>query len=47
METFDDKTPDRIISTTTRKPPIPHKYEILDIGMGEGFVDKYKKKYRI
>ena len=47
METFDDKTPDRILSTTTRKPPIPHKYDILDIGVGESFVDTYKKKYKI
>lgn len=45
VETFEDKTPDRILSTTTRKPPIPHNYTLLQVGLGD-FVDSYTKRWK-
>lgn len=47
MEVFTNLRVDDIIDTKKRKPPIPHNYEILDIGVGESFVDRYKAKYKI
>ena len=38
---------DDIIDAKKRKPPIPHNYDILDIGVGESFVERYKKKYKL
>lgn len=40
-------TVDRIIDTAKRKPPIPHNWYLDEIGVGESFVDTYKKKYKI
>ena len=47
MEVFDNLRVDDVIDTNKRKPPIPHKYEILDIGVGEAFIEKYKQKYKL
>tara|TARA_B100001996_G_scaffold135640_1_gene103279 strand:+ start:190 stop:390 length:201 start_codon:yes stop_codon:yes gene_type:complete len=38
---------DRIINSRARKPIIPIDAKILDIGVGEVFLEKYKKKYKI
>jgi hypothetical protein len=42
-----EKTPDRIININARSPLIPNQYEIIEIGMGESFINKYKSKYKI
>ena len=47
MEVFTKYRMDDIIDGSKRKPPIPHKYEILDIGVGEAFIEQYKKKYKL
>lgn len=47
LEIFTNIRVDDIIDGNKRKPPIPHSNEILDIGMGESFVERYKKKYKI
>ena len=47
MEVFTHLRVDDVIDTRKRKPPIPHKYEILDIGVGESFIEKYKHKYKL
>jgi len=36
-----------IIDTKKRKPPIPHEYELIEIGWGESFIEKYKEEYNI
>lgn len=41
-----DTTVDDILNTRKRKPHIPHDAELLDIGVGESFYEKYCKKYR-
>ena len=37
---------DRINNSRSTKPIIPHDAEILAMGVGEGFYDKYCKKYQ-
>lgn len=38
---------DTIIDSAKRKPPIPHNWYLDEIGVGESFVETYKKKYKI
>jgi hypothetical protein len=47
LEIFTNTRVDDIIDGKKRVPPIPHENEILEIGVGESFIDKYKKKYKI
>jgi hypothetical protein len=48
LEVYSDGTRvDDIISTTKRKPLIPKESEILEIGIGISFVERYKKKYKL
>ena len=36
-----------IIHSNKRKPYIPHENEILEIGWGKSFIERYKKKYKL
>ena len=47
LEVFENTRVDDIISTTKRKPLIPKENEILDLGVGESFIEKYKRKYKL
>jgi hypothetical protein len=47
LEIFTNTRVDDIIDGKKRVPLIPHENEILEIGVGESFIDKYKKKYKI
>lgn len=47
LQVFENIRVDDIIDSNKRKPLIPHQYEILEIGVGSGFAEKYKKKYKI
>jgi len=38
---------DEIINNQKRKPILPNNYEIVEIGVGESFIEKYKKEYNI
>lgn len=38
---------DDVIDSLKKKPLIPNNYEIVDIGIGESFIEKYKKQYNI
>jgi len=38
---------DRIINGRATKPIIPKDAKILDVGIGESFIAKYKKKYKV
>ena len=46
IKVFNNILVDDIISTTKRKPLIP-KDQILELGVGTGFLEKYKKKYKL
>jgi hypothetical protein len=47
LQVFENTRVDDIISTTKRKLLIPKENEILDIGVGISFVERYKKKYKL
>ncbi len=47
LQIFEGTRVDDILSATKRKPLIPKENEILDVGVGISFVEKYKKKYKL
>jgi hypothetical protein len=47
MIVFRNHNVDDIISTNKRKPLLPIEYPFDEVGIGEGFIDTYKKKYKI
>ncbi len=47
LQVFEGTRVDDILSATKRKPLIPKENEILDVGVGISFVEKYKKKYKL
>jgi len=38
---------DTIITTRKHTPLIPNDFEIVDIGIGNSFIERYKKQYKI
>jgi hypothetical protein len=44
---INELTPDRIVNSNARKPLIPNKYPIDEIGIGESFIKRYKEKFNI
>jgi hypothetical protein len=38
---------DSIISNRKHTPLIPDNFEIVDIGIGKSFIERYKKQYKI
>ena len=44
---FEDTLVDDIINDRKRKPLLPKETEILEIGVGKSFEEKYKKKYKL
>lgn len=38
---------DIINNTRATKPIVDHKYEIVELGIGEGFIETWKNKYNI
>jgi len=47
MEVFQNVRVDDIIDKGKRKPLIPHKYELLEIGVGLSFESTWKIKYKL
>lgn len=48
MKVFEnEQTPDRIINGRARKPLIPDECPIDEIGVGESFIQYYKKQHKI
>ena len=42
-----EKSADRIITSSLRNPLLPDNYIIEDIGIGDSFIESYKKKYKL
>ena len=38
---------DDILDNSKRNPLIPNNYEIVDMGIGESFIEKFKEQYNI
>lgn len=47
IDVFENTRVDDIISMAKRKPLIPKDNEILELGVGISFLEKYKKKYKL
>jgi hypothetical protein len=47
LEVFNDVLVDDIIDLNKRKPLVPKDAEIIEIGVGGDFEERYKKKYKI
>ena len=47
LEIFNNIRPDDIIDGNKRKPLIPHENEILELGWGSCFEERYRKKYKL
>ena len=47
LKVFHDILVDDVIDMGKRKPLIPNDAEILEIGVGSSFEERYKKKYKI
>jgi hypothetical protein len=47
LEVYHNVRVDDILDTNKRKPIIPYESEILEIGIGRGFEETYKKKYKL
>lgn len=47
IEVFNDVLVDDIIDLNKRKPLVPKDAEILEIGVGTSFKEKYQTKYKI
>ena len=47
LEVFENTRVDDIINARKLKPLIPKENEIIDIGVGISFVERYKKKHKL
>ena len=47
LQIFENTRVDDIINARKLKPLIPKENEILDMGVGISFVERYKKKYKL
>jgi len=47
LQRFENTRVDDIINTRKLKPLIPNENEILEIGVGDSFIKRYKKKYKL
>mgnify|MGYP005989530801 CR=1 FL=1 len=47
LKVFEDIDSDDVLNSRKRVPLIPNKYEILAVGVGSSFIDKYKEEYNI
>lgn len=47
MKVFNNKTVDEILDEKAKLPGIPETAEWLEVGVGESFIDSYKKRYSL
>ena len=47
ISTFSNVIIDDILDSSRRKPLIPNEYEIVDIGIGKSFVERYMKQWKV
>ena len=47
LQIFENTRVDDIINARKLKPLIPKENEILELGVGISFVERYKKKYKL
>jgi hypothetical protein len=42
-----EKEVDTVNNAQARKPLIPHKYQIIELGVGQSFIEIWMEKYKI
>lgn len=42
-----EKDVDTVNNAQARKPLIPHKYQIIELGVGQSFIEIWMEKYKI
>ena len=47
IRVFEDIIIDDIIDSRKRRPPLPHNYQILEIGVGKSLIKSYQEQYNI
>jgi len=47
IDIFTNIRVDDVVDGKKRNPPIPHENEILEIGVGSSFEERYRKKYKL
>lgn len=47
MNIYEDISVDDLINTKKRNPVLPNNYEIVEIGVGNSFIKRYKEKYKL
>jgi hypothetical protein len=47
LKVLEGVTVDDVLTTKKRKPPIPHEYELIEVGWGRHFIESYMKQYKI
>ena len=47
ISTFSNVIIDDILDSSKRKPLIPNEYEIVDVGIGKSFIERYMKQYKV
>ena len=47
ISTFSNVIIDDILDSSRRKPLIHNEYEIVDIGIGKSFVERYMKQWKV
>ena len=45
--TFPNIMIEDVLDSAKRKPLIPNEYEVIDLGVGKYFIEKYMKQYNI
>ncbi len=46
ISTFEGTSVDDVIDSSKRKPLIENDHEIVDIGVGKSYIEKYKSQYK-
>jgi hypothetical protein len=47
ISTFQNVTVDEVLDSSKRKPLIPNEYEVIDLGVGKSFIERYMKQYKV
>lgn len=47
LNVYENTRIDDILDGNKRKPIVPDTYDIIDIGVGESFINYYTKKYKL
>ena len=47
ISTFQNIMIEDVLDSSRRKPLIPNEYEVVDLGVGKSFIERYMKQYKV